>query len=172
MFFQPGGIFPSYHQAYSSQKKSLVFCVFEVFEKTRGVSKLPHSYFLYVGVARWVTKLFRIEGENMRCREIQIGRNSFRKIRYFVTNILQLRRKTTMFKQIPADQKARVVQTCMATRLDSTDSVFPAWRDFSILPPGLLITKKIVSFLCFWGFWEDKRRFQAPALLFSLCRRC
>ena len=39
-------------KAYSSQKNSLVLDAFEVFEKTRCLSKLPHSYFLYVGVAR------------------------------------------------------------------------------------------------------------------------
>ena len=56
--------------------------VFEVFEKTRGISKPPRSYFLYVGAARWVTKLFRIEEENMRCGEIQTGRSSFTQIGY------------------------------------------------------------------------------------------
>ena len=61
-------------------------CVFEVFEKTRGISKPPHSYFLCVGVPRRVTKLFRVAGENMRCREIQIGRNISGKIRYSYGN--------------------------------------------------------------------------------------
>ena len=55
-------------------------CVFEVFEKTSWLSKLPHSYFLYVGVPRWVTKLFRIEEENMPVAEIKADRNSFTKI--------------------------------------------------------------------------------------------
>ena len=62
-------------------KKRTRFRVFDVFEKTRGISKQGHSYFLYVGVARCVTKLFRIEEENVCCREIQIGGNSFRKIK-------------------------------------------------------------------------------------------
>ena len=77
--------------------------VFEVFEKTRGISKLPHSYFLYVGVPRWVTKLFRIEEENMRCAEVQVGGNCLTKIRYFLGSsaflpiIIQLRQKTINF---------------------------------------------------------------------------
>ena len=29
------------------KKKKGIFCAFEVFEKTRGFFKLPHSYFLY-----------------------------------------------------------------------------------------------------------------------------
>ena len=33
----------------------------------------------------------------MRCREIQTGGNSFRKIRYFFTKITKFRRKTTNF---------------------------------------------------------------------------
>ena len=60
---------------------------FEVFEKTRCLSRLPHSYFLYVAVARWVTKLFRIEEELRKSREIQLGGNSFRKIRYVFRKI-------------------------------------------------------------------------------------
>ena len=56
---------------------------FDVFTKTRGMSKPPGSYFPYVGVARWVTKLFRIGEEHQVCSEIQICGNSFRKIRYF-----------------------------------------------------------------------------------------
>ena len=39
-------------KAYSSQKNSLVFNSFQVFEKTSLLSKRAHSYFLYVGVAR------------------------------------------------------------------------------------------------------------------------
>ena len=39
-------------KAYPSQKKMLVLGVFEVFENTSCLSRLPHSYFLYVGVAR------------------------------------------------------------------------------------------------------------------------
>ena len=56
---------------------------FEVFEKTRCLSKLPHSYFLYVGIARRVAKPFRIEEEIRKLCEIQIGGNSFRENRYF-----------------------------------------------------------------------------------------
>ena len=63
-----------------TKKTRLFLGVFEVFEKRRSFSKLPHSYFLYVGVPRRVTKLFRIEEENMRFREIQIGGNMFTKI--------------------------------------------------------------------------------------------
>ena len=37
--------------------------------------------FFYLGIPRGVIKLFRIEGENVRCREIQIGGNSFNQIR-------------------------------------------------------------------------------------------
>ena len=54
--------------------------VLEVFEKTRGISKRAHSYFLYVGIPTRVTKFFRRLAEDMRCGEIQIGWNSFRKI--------------------------------------------------------------------------------------------
>ena len=61
-------------------KASLFLGVFEVFEKTRGLSRLPHSYFLYVGVARSVTKLFRIEEESMPVAEIKTDRNSFTEI--------------------------------------------------------------------------------------------
>ena len=39
-------------KAYTSQKTRWFLGVFEVFEKTRCLSKLPRSYFLYVGVAR------------------------------------------------------------------------------------------------------------------------
>ena len=38
---------PTHHQ-----KTRKFLCVFEVFEKTGGVSKPPGSYFLYVGVPR------------------------------------------------------------------------------------------------------------------------
>ena len=75
-------------------------------EKTRSFSKPPRSYFLYVGTPRRVTKLFRIEEENMRCGEIQIGGNSFRKIRHafrkiiiFLTNITNFRWKTVTFRK-------------------------------------------------------------------------
>ena len=67
--------------------------------------ELPRSYFLYVGVPRWVTKLFRIEEENMRCGEIQIGGNSFRKIRYLLgrsllfTEITQFQRKAVIIRK-------------------------------------------------------------------------
>ena len=88
-----------------TKKSRKMLGVFEVFEKTRSFSKQAHSYFLYVGVPRWVTKLFRIEGENMRCSEIQIGGNSFREIRYFsvkscfFTKIIQFRRKNVHFQK-------------------------------------------------------------------------
>ena len=39
-------------KAYSSKKVREFLGVFEVFQKTRCLSRLPHSYFLYVGVAR------------------------------------------------------------------------------------------------------------------------
>ena len=63
-----------------SQKSALVVKRFCFFEKTRCLSRLPHAYFLYVGVPRWATKLFRIEEENMLVAKIQTGRNSFTKI--------------------------------------------------------------------------------------------
>ena len=63
-----------------TEKLVSFYVFFEVFEKTSWLSKLPHSYFLYVGVARWVTKLFRIEEENMPVAEIKTDRNSFTKI--------------------------------------------------------------------------------------------
>ena len=58
--------------------------VFEVFEKARGVPSRRTLIFLTVGVPRRVTKLFRIDEENLRCGEIQIGGNSFRKTWYFL----------------------------------------------------------------------------------------
>ena len=39
-------------KAYTSHKNRKFLGVFEVFEKRRSFSKLPHSYFLYVGVPR------------------------------------------------------------------------------------------------------------------------
>ena len=62
--------------------------VSEVFENVRGISKQAHSYFLYVGFPRGATKFFGIEGEKMRCSEIQIGGNSFRKIQYAFRKIV------------------------------------------------------------------------------------
>ena len=54
-----------------------------VFEKTSWLSKTARSYFLYVGVPRRVTKLFRIEEEHMRCIEIRSPLNEIRKRWYF-----------------------------------------------------------------------------------------
>ena len=65
---------------FEEQKARQFLGVFEVFEKTSRLSKLPRSYFLYVGVPRWVTKLFRIEEENMPVAEIKTVRNSFTEI--------------------------------------------------------------------------------------------
>ena len=117
------GIDDSENSAYSSQKTSNCSCVFEAFEKTRSFAKRALSYFPCVGDPGWVTKLFRIEGENMRCGEAQIGGNSFRKIRYFVdcaslffTSITQNRRNTTMFRKrivvIFAKQRRRAYTIC------------------------------------------------------------
>ena len=92
-----------------TKKARKLLGVCEVFEKTRSFSKLPHSYFLYVGVPRWVTKLFRIEEENIRCAEIQIGGNSFRRIRYVFRKIIICVTETVHFweKTVNLDEKRR-----------------------------------------------------------------
>ena len=53
--------------------KNSAFFVFNVFEKTRRLTKPPHTYFLNVGFATWVTKLFFNRG-----RKYALRRNSLR----------------------------------------------------------------------------------------------
>ena len=71
-------------KAYSSQKNALVFRRFLGFREDKMHHQASAHYFFYVGVARWVAKLFRIEEEIRKFRQILTGGSSFKKIWYIL----------------------------------------------------------------------------------------